>query len=213
MLILLLTPFLTLVALDPHVPVADAHVHVAATHFPDLPDTLGGALQGPTGPQEAQPEAQPAVAASRRVVVYSIPSCGICRKMKSQAIDPLYAKGWKTSQIQYVPNYTGNNISRFPTTIVYEGNKEISRVSGYLSSFELADLYHPPSSAARWRVTVKGTQVDGDAFILKHYRRNWTFPGTIQAHLLTHGVKASEIKGISTAKLVKLHSALHDYND
>lgn len=69
----------------------------------------------------------------------------------------------------------------------------------------------PPSEQADRHTagpTLNGKPLDVAAVIRDHYRRSWTFPGSIETHLAEHGVQG--VDGLSTDAKKRLHSALHE---
>jgi hypothetical protein len=66
----------------------------------------------------------------------------------------------------------------------------------------------PPNDVDRRTVTVNGKQLDVAATIKANYRRMWSFPGSLDAHLVEHGVKGAE--GLDYETKRQLHSALHE---
>lgn len=83
-----------------------------------------------------------------------------------------------------------------------------------LTEEEFADLQKslqksPPDFGIRW-VTVDGESLDADDFIGQWYRRNWTYPGTIDSHLIEHGVRPDEIRGWTQREKEQLHAAIHE---
>lgn len=83
-----------------------------------------------------------------------------------------------------------------------------------LTEEEFADLQKslqksPPNFAIRW-VTVDGESLDADELIGQWYRRNWTYPGTIDSHLIEHGVRPDEIRGWTQREKEQLHAAIHE---
>ena len=59
-------------------------------------------------------------------------------------------------------------------------------------------------------VSIKGEDQDVEAFISQHYRRHWTYPGTIDQHLVEHDVAAADLPSLTHEQKIKLHSAIHE---
>lgn len=79
-----------------------------------------------------------------------------------------------------------------------------------LTEEEFTDLQKSPHNFATNRVTIDNESVDADEFIGRWYRGPWTYPGTIESHLIEHGVKSSEIAGWTKARKEQLHAAIHE---
>jgi hypothetical protein len=59
-------------------------------------------------------------------------------------------------------------------------------------------------------VTINGKLVDADSFIGGYWKRDWTYPGGIEGHIVEHGVKPDEIKDFTLSDLERLHAAIHE---
>jgi len=55
---------------------------------------------------------------------------------------------------------------------------------------------------------MQGTRYELQSFVDAYYRRPWTYPGGIDAHLAEHGVTG--VQGLSHADKEKLHAAIHE---
>lgn len=58
--------------------------------------------------------------------------------------------------------------------------------------------------------SMNGKQYDLDSFVTSYYRRPWTYPGGIDAHLASHGVDSWSIQGLSHSEKERLHAAIHE---
>ena len=66
-----------------------------------------------------------------------------------------------------------------------------------------------PTAPVGAMITVGGETVPLANFIAQWYKRSWTYPGTIDAHLAEHGVNVSQLR-LSHATKERLHAAIHE---
>jgi hypothetical protein len=57
---------------------------------------------------------------------------------------------------------------------------------------------------------VRGEDLDVEEFIARWYKRPWTYPGSIDTHLVEHGVARADLTGLTHSQKEHLHAALHE---
>ena len=99
------------------------------------------------------------------VIVFTVTSCQPCKMMKDSTIPPLKRNGWRIDEVSSTPGkgkarshiivvHLGDlsspaappgsspKVNAFPTSIAWDGKKEVTRREGYLDPFGLGDLWY-----------------------------------------------------------------------